>query len=198
MPKCTDTTRIYEDMEFCEGQKSLPGIRSYIFCIRKADIVKWPKPQGAAASNLDGVAVIKEDFVLAAEANWKRIEIVPNDGKITSESQGSYGSKTFKNTLDIDIPGTKERATGFIAQANNDDLVFLSIDRNGQARVFGDEGFTVELALSQDSGQNPTDTAQTKVTATIDSEYPSPFYHGKIKLADCTISGEDGSAISAA
>lgn len=194
MATCTDTKRIYEDMEFCEGQKSLPGIRSYIYFIRKSDIVEWPKPLGNNASSLDEVAVITADFTLAAEAKWHRMEIVPNDGKISNESQGSYGAKTFKNTLDINIPGTKERATGFIAQANNDNLVFLSIDRNGQARLFGDEGFDVELALAQDSGQNPTDTAQTKVTATVDSEYPMPFYHGKIFVGDYNISGETGSA----
>lgn len=197
MAKCTDTKRIYEDMEFCEGQKSLPGIRSYIYAIRKADIVTWPKPQGSAATDLDGVAVIKEDFTLAASAKWLKIEIVPNDGKISNESQGSFGAKTFKNSLEIDIPGTKERATGFIAQANNDSLVFLSVDRNGQARLFGDEGFDVELALSQDSGQGATDTAQTKIVATVDSEFPMPFYHGKIFVGDYNISGQDGSATAA-
>lgn len=194
MGKCVDTKRIYEDMEFCEGQKSLPGVRSYVYAIRKADIVQWPKPTGSAATSLDEVAVIKESFVLAASACWKKLDLIPNDGSYKTESQGSYGAKTFKNTIEMNIPGTKERATGFIAQANNDSLVFLTVDRNGQARLFGDEGFDAELTLGQDSGKTSTDSAQTSVTVAVDSEYPMPFYYGDIVTGDYTISGKDGSA----
>lgn len=194
MSKCDDVNRIYENMPFCEGQKSIPGIRPYIYMVRKADIVKFPKPQGSEAVDLENVAVIKTDFVLAASTQWLKIDIIPNDGYYKSESQGSYGSKTFKNTVEFTIPGTKERATSFVAQANNDDIVILVTDRNGQARLLGDEAFSVELAVSLDSGKTATDTSGTKITATVDSEYPMPYYHGKILVDAYNISGEDGTA----
>lgn len=194
MAKCVDSKRIYEDLEFCEGQKSLPGIRSFVYAIPKKDIVKWPKPVGSAATSLDEVAVIKENFQLAASASWKKLDLIPNDGSYKTESQGSYGAKTFKNQGEFNLPGTKERATGFIAQANNDSLVFLTIDRNGQARLLGDEGFDCELSLGQDSGKTSTDSAQTSVNVSVDSEFPMPFYYGDIVVGDYKISGEDGSA----
>lgn len=196
MAKCVDSKRIYEDLEFCEGQKSAPGIRSFLYYIEKRNILQWPKPQGSAATELDDVAVIKENFTLAASATWKKMEVIPNDGSYKTESQGSYGAKTFKNTITINIPGTKQRATGFIAQANNDSLVFLSVDRNGQARLFGDEGYDVELSLGQDSGKTSTDTAQTSVEASVDSEFPMPFYEGDILIDGYKISGKDGSAVA--
>ena len=40
---CTDQETLYADIDFCQGKKSLPGIRSYVYGASKRDIVTWPK-----------------------------------------------------------------------------------------------------------------------------------------------------------
>ena len=36
---CTDQESIYSDIDFCQGKKSLPGIRNHVFGISKRDII---------------------------------------------------------------------------------------------------------------------------------------------------------------
>ena len=124
--------------------------------------------------------------------------LIPNESQLQVESQGSFGSKTFKVTGTAVAPGTEEEITGYIAQANNDEMVYLFIQRNGKARMIGSEAFTPELALSQDLGKAATDTNSTTIQAVCDDEYPAPFYPGKIETADGDFSGATGLAVVAA
>lgn len=194
--KCTDAESIYQDLPFCQGQKSLPGVRQYCFGISKRDIILWPTLKGAAALTLKEVASYVGDFVLVADKKWHKVGLVDNQNDIVSESQGSDGSKSFKNTGTAVIPGTEEEATGYIAKANNDDMVYLFVQRNGKARVIGNEAFRTELTLSQNTGKAVTDTNSTTVQAVCTDEYPAPFYPGKIETADGNFSGETGLVIT--
>lgn len=197
MANCTDQESIYSDIDFCQGKKSLPGIRNHVYGISKRDIAKWPKIERASISSLADAAVYVGDFVLAADKKWHKLALIPNQGQLQVESQGTYGSKTFNNTGTFNLPGTEEEATGYIAEANNDELVYLVPQRNGKYRVIGSEAFTPELTLAQDSGQAATDTNQTTITAVCTDEYPAPFYTGKIETENGDISGADGSLIDA-
>lgn len=196
MYKCSDMESLYEDMPFCQGKKSLPGVRGYVFGIAKRDVVKWPTLPGAAAKSLTELVNYVGDFVLATDKKWHKIGMIPNNGELKIESQGTYGSKTFKVTSNIVIPGTEEEATGYIAAANNDEMIYLIIQRNGKARMVGSESFTPELSLSQDTGKAATDTNSTNVEAVATDEYPAPFYPGKIETADADISGTTGCVIT--
>lgn len=199
MSKCTDKESIYEDIEMCRGKKSLPGVRGYVFGISKRDIVSWPiigegkKTQDAALAD---VAKYEGDFVLASDKKWHKVGMIPNEGQVQVESQGSYGSKTFKVTATIVVPGTEEEVSGYISEANNDEMVYLVMQRNGKARTVGSEAFTPELSLSQDTGKTATDANSTTISAVVDDEYPAPFYPGKIETADGDVSGETGKIAS--
>lgn len=195
MSTCEDQTSLYNDVEFCQGKKSLPGIRNHVYGISKRDIVKWPKINRAAKAKLADIPVYEGDFVLAADKKWHKLDLIPNQGQLQTESQGTYGSKTFKVTGTFNLPGTEEDATGYISEANNDEMIYLVPQRNGKYRVVGSEAFTPELALSQDTGQAATDTNQTTISAEATDEYPAPFYPGKIETAHGDISGAGGSII---
>ena len=188
---CTDQESIYSDIDFCQGKKSLPGIRNHVFGISKRDIVTWPKIDRSTKVSLAEVPVYKGDFVLAADKQWHRLALIPNQGQLQVESQGTYGSKTFKVTATMNMPGTEEEASGYIAEANNDEMVYLVPQRNGKYRVVGSEAFTPELTLAQDSGQAATDTNQTTITAEATDEYPAPFYVGTIETANGDINGSE-------
>lgn len=192
MTKCTSADSIYGDICFSPGKKSLPGVRGYVYGIAKRDIMKWPTIGAEAPKALADVAKYAGDFVLATDKKWHKIGLIPNESELQVESQGSFGSKTFKITGTAVVPGTEEEVTGYIAQANNDEMVYLFIQRNGKARMVGSEAFTPELSLSQATGKATTDANSTTISAVADDEYPAPFYPGKIETEDGDISGATG------
>lgn len=192
MTKCTSANSIYGDICFSPGKKSLPGVRGYVYGIAKRDIMTWPTIGTEAPKTLADVAKYAGDFVLATDKKWHKIGLIPNESELQAESQGSFGSKTFKVTGSAVIPGTEEEVSGYIAQANNDEMVYLFIQRNGKARMVGSEAFTPELSLSQGTGKATTDANSTTISAVADDEYPAPFYPGKIETEDGDISGATG------
>lgn len=192
MTKCTSANSIYGDICFSPGKKSLPGVRGYVYGIAKRDIMTWPTIGTEAPKTLADVAKYAGDFVLATDKKWHKIGLIPNESELQAESQGSFGSKTFKVTGTAVIPGTEEEVSGYIAQANNDEMVYLFIQRNGKARMVGSEAFTPELSLSQGTGKATTDANSTTISAVADDEYPAPFYPGKIETEDGDISGATG------
>lgn len=192
MTKCTSADSIYGDICFSPGKKSLPGVRGYVYGIAKRDIMKWPTIGAEAPKALADVAKYAGNFVLATDKKWHKIGLIPNESELQIESQGSFGSKTFKITGTAVVPGTEEEVTGYIAQANNDEMVYLFIQRNGKARMVGSEAFTPELSLSQATGKATTDANSTTISAVADDEYPAPFYPGKIETEDGDISGATG------
>lgn len=192
MTKCTSANSIYGDICFSPGKKSLPGVRGYVYGIAKRDIMTWPTIGTEAPKTLAYVAKYAGDFVLATDKKWHKIGLIPNESELQAESQGSFGSKTFKVTGTAVIPGTEEEVSGYIAQANNDEMVYLFIQRNGKARMVGSEAFTPELSLSQGTGKATTDANSTTISAVADDEYPAPFYPGKIETEDGDISGATG------
>ena len=198
MTKCTSANSIYGDICFLPGKKSLPGVRGYVYGIAKRDIMTWPTIGTEAPKTLADVAKYAGNFVLATDKKWHKIGLIPNESELQVESQGSFGSKTFKVTGSSVIPGTEEEVSGYIAQANNDEMVYLFIQRNGKARMVGSEAFTPELSLSQATGKATTDANSTTISAVADDEYPAPFYPGKIETEDSDISGATGLPIVAA
>lgn len=197
MTKCTSANSIYGDICFSPGKKSLPGVRGYVYGIAKRDIMTWPTIGTEAPKTLADVAKYAGNFVLATDKKWHKIGLIPNESELQVESQGSFGSKTFKVTGSAVIPGTEEEVSGYIAQANNDEMVYLFIQRNGKARMVGSEAFTPELSLSQATGKATTDANSTTISAVADDEYPAPFYPGKIETEDGDISGATGLPIAA-
>lgn len=198
MTKCNTADSIYSDICFTPGKKSLPGVRNHVYGIAKRDIVSWPTIGAEAPKALADVAKYTGDFVLASDKKWHKVGLIPNESELQVESQGSWGSKTFKVTGTAVIPGTEEEVSGYIAQANNDEMVYLFIQRNGKARLVGSEAFTPELSLSQGTGKATTDANSTTISAVADDEYPAPFYPGKIETEDGDISGATGLPIVAA
>lgn len=136
MAKCTGAASIYGDICFTPGAKSLPGVRGWVFGIAKRDILGWPTIGSETPKTMDAVAKYTGDFKLASDKKWHKIGLIPNESQLQVESQGTYGSKTFKVTGTAVIPGTEEAATGYISLANNDEMVYLFIQRNGKARIW--------------------------------------------------------------
>lgn len=178
---CTDVD-LYADIEFCRGNATKPGVKPYILGIKKSNITTFPKPRGTAAANLEGVAVISDNFVLKTGTGWHRTELVPNVNSIGGESQGEWPSKSFLNTVVATMAGSGAKATGYASLLNNDDMVFLVPTRKGGFRLLGCEDEHVDVAVSQQSGQANGDQNQTQLTLTVTDDFLPPYYIGTIAM----------------
>ena len=195
--KCASSA-LYESLEYCKGTTVLPGLRPHVYYISKHDIAKWPEVQSAVAKGgtMGTLGTLKGDFVLSADAKWRRIDILTKSSSVKSESQGDAPSKTFKNSGVFLYPGNNSDAVAFCRQANTDDLVYLWPQRDGQYRVLGNEMFETNTTPSQESGSGETDASGTTINVEVTDIMPSPFYVGKIETADGNFSGADGSAVT--
>lgn len=193
---CADEKDLYQDIVYCRGKKSLPGLRSYMYIIKKSNITTWPEKQIDSATDLATVATLKGDFVLDADKKWAKVELVPDQQQVVSEQVGQWGSYMYKNTYTGVVPGTEEEATGLATMLNNDNCVALVPQRNGKFRLLGNEEFDCLFKPGLDSGKGSDDTNATTITIEVEDEIPAPFYTGKIETNEGDISGADGKLIT--
>lgn len=187
--RCADDAALYEDIDFCMGEKSLPGTRNHAYFVPRRHIKKFPRPAGSAAEKMEDVAVIKSNIELYADKLWKRFALVPNESEPTAEGQGSYGSKTMLNKITLVLPGTGKKVTGFISQLNNEDGVFLIPMTDGRCRLFGSPLYQAEIAVSQAYGKAATDANTTTVEVSVTDEFAAPFYEGEFTTSEGTFLG---------
>lgn len=193
--KCTTDKDLYEDVQYCQGSASLPGIRPHMYMVRRANILTFPKVQGDAATKIEDVAVIKDSFVLAEGVKFVKIDLVEGESEPTCDNQGNEGAKSFLNKVDFVLPGTQKKVTGTITKLNNDDVIFLYPQRDGAIRVIGNEMFRVQLELGQSAGKQVTDSSQSKITASVSDINPAPFYEGTFETEDGEIDGKTDTII---
>ena len=192
MADCSNEKTLLQDVKFCQGKKSLPGTKKRVYIAEVRDIVGWPtKPsRDAAGFTLDKVPVLTGNFTMAASKFFAQVDIINNNGKISVEAQGTFGSKTFKNTYTGNAPGTEEEISGLIAELLNAEIVAVVPTRTGKFRVIGSEEFPAEINPSQDTGQAATDTNQTVLEISADDELPAPFFTGTLPVSggelDCS------------
>lgn len=188
--KCTTDKDLYEDVPYCQGSASLPGVRPHMYMVRRTNILSFPKVQGNDATKLEDVAVIKSNFVLAEGVKFVKIDLVEGESEPTCENQGNEGAKSFLNKVAFVLPGTQKKVTGLISKLNNDDVVFLYPQRDGAIRLIGNEMFRVQLELGQNAGKAVTDSSQSTITASVSDINPAPFYEGTFETEDGVIDGK--------
>ena len=185
----SNCTSIIQSLAWCQGTPELPGIKRRIYYISKDQIVQWPTLAHDNRGRLTAAAYAG-NFVLAADANWKYIDILPDKSQLTSEAQGEYPSQTQLNKLTAVHPGVGVAASALAAYVNNNDCVFLVETVRGKYRVVGSEAWQVKSTVAQDLGQGPTGTTSTTLSVEATDECPAPFYYGKIETEDGIIQPE--------
>lgn len=189
---CTDKS-LYANMPWCPGSPVLPGIRGKVLFIAKRDIIKWPTLTAKdEATSMAELVTYKGNFVLAADKKWNIIDIVDAKSSVSSEAQGEQPCITNLNKGTFMYPGSNEDATGFAAQANADDLVYIYFMKEGKARVIGNEKWQTSTKVSQATGSGPTDEAGTTIETECTDLCPCPFYPGEIETTEGTYDGSTG------
>lgn len=191
----SDCTNFQKSLAWCQGTPELPGVKRRVYFISKQNIVNWPTLPHDSNGRLKS-ATYSGNFTLAADANWKYIDILPDKSQLTSEAQGEVPSQTQLNKLSLVHPGVGAEASAAAAYLNNGDNVFLVEDMKGKYRVVGSERWPTKTTVAQDLGQGPTGTTSTTIAAEASDECPAPFYEGKIVTESGTIDAASGSSTS--
>ena len=191
---CSSEKTLLKDVKFCQGKKSLPGTKKRVYLADVRDITGWPtKPNRAAEGfSLENVPVCTGSFTMAQGKFFAQVDIINNNGKITVEAQGTFGSKTFKCTYTGNAPGTEEEITGLIAELLNAEIIAVVPTRSGKFRIIGSEEFPAEINPSQDTGQAATDTNQTVLEIVADDELPAPFFTGTLPVSEGSLNCATG------
>ena len=192
MDTCSNEKTLLQDVKFCQGKKSLPGTKKRVYIADVRDIVGWPtKPdRGAEGFTLDKVPVLTGAFVLATGKYFAQVDIINNNGHLTADPQGTQDCRTFAVKYEGNAPGTEEEISGLSAELLDADVIAVVPTRSGKFRIVGSEAFPATVNPSQDSGQSPTDSNQTKLEILADDELPAPFFTGTLPvstgLLDCS------------
>ena len=185
MPTSTTNTctSIQKSLAWCQGTPELPGIKRRLYYLAKNLIVTFPQlphdDHGRATSS-----VLSGSFVLAADAKWKYIDILPDKSQLTSEAQGELPSQTQLNKLTAVHPGVGAEASAAAAYINNSDNVFVVEDMKGNYRVVGCDKWLTKSTVAQDLGQGATGTTSTTINVEATDEVPAPFYVGKLETEE--------------
>lgn len=187
---------IYQSLDWCPGQTTLPGIRQKVYFIKKSDILAWPTLPvlDATATDMAKLAQYTGNFTLAADKKWLYLDTLDAKSNVECTSQGDKPSRTFLNKATLKHAGKDEEAAGFCRQANVDELIFLVQQRNKKFRVIGSEVFDPDVKPSQKTGEGYTGESGTDLDVEATDVCPAPFYPGKIETEAGDISGADGSA----
>ena len=182
----TTCNNLQRSLDWCQGTPELPGIKRRIYYLAKSQIVKWPTlpvdENGRPTS-----AIYQGNFVLAADANWKHIDVLLDKCQVTSEAQGEVPSQTQLNKLTAVHPAVGPEASAAAAYINNTDNVFLVEDMRGKFRVIGSDKWNTKATVAQDLGQGATGTTSTTINAEASDVVPAPFYEGEIVTETETI-----------
>ncbi len=186
--KCTS---IQKSLGWCQGTPELPGVKRRIYFLAKSFILGYPQlPRdelGRATS-----AVLTGSYTLAADAQWKYIDILPDKSQLTSEAQGELPSQTQLNKLVAVHPGVGSEASAAAAYINNTDNVFIVEDMKGNYRVLGNDKWTTKATVAQDLGQGASGTTSTTINVEATDEVPAPFYVGTLETEDGDIDCSNG------
>lgn len=170
----------YKALDWQVGDINLPGIKQDVYAIAKRDILTWPTLPAVFTTSMGELVTYTGAFVLALDKKWQKIGVIVDKSPVESKSQGTRPSKTFLNTATFQHAGVEEEATGFVRQANNDDLVYLVESKKGKWRVIGNDMYQTDTAIDQKLGGAATDEMGTTLVVTVTDIAPAPFYNGSI------------------
>jgi len=170
----------FANLDWVDGQVSVPGIYPELYFVPKSQIVTWPQFAAAPATTAAEVT-LAGNFTLAALAVWKKINCIDVKSQPTSEQQGEIRCKSYNNKLKVVVSLTNEDATALAKLAGNSDLIFIFQERDsGKYRVVGSEKFATLTKVTLDIGGNPTGEKGTTLEIEAADICPFPFYDGLI------------------
>ncbi len=170
----------FDNMDWEDGQVSVPGIYPEMYYIPKSVITAWPQFAVAPATPSEEVT-LAGDFTLDGTSTFKKINCIAVKSQPTSEPQGEVRCVSNLNKLKVVISLTEEKATAFCKLANNTDIVYIFQERDsGKYRVVGSEKFSILTKATMDIGSSPSGERGVTIEVEASDVAPFPFYDGAI------------------
>lgn len=149
----------------------------------KDDVANWPEK--AAAALRTGLSAYVEtvagsNLVMASGKRLFRLQVKKGSAELKYALQGESGARSFRATLECNIPGFRAAILGFLAATANKELVILAKTRSGEWHLLGnaDEGVEYDTAEAM-TGKAGTDPSGADVTFAIDTD-AATVYNGDI------------------
>lgn len=175
---------VFGNLDWTDGQHSVPGIYPILYFIEKSKITAWPTLNPNPTTAEEEVTYVG-DFTLAAQAVWREINCIDLKTEPTAEAQGEIRCVSVNNKLSIVTSLTNVEASAFQKIANNTDLVYIFRERDSSKyRVCGSEMFTTFTKASMAIGSDPTGERGLTINAESTDIIPFPFYEGAIITED--------------
>lgn len=178
---CPDS---FEDLvrpETC--QKTVGGMVTEFLYGLKDDVANWPEKAAAAlrtglSAHVETVA--GSNLVMASGKRLFRLQVKKGSAELKYALQGESGARSFRATLECNIPGFRAAILGFLAATANKELVILAKTRSGEWHLLGnaDEGVEYDTAEAM-TGKAGTDPSGADVTFAIDTD-AATVYNGDI------------------
>lgn len=145
----------------------------------KEDVATWPKKKAAAlrTSMADHVET-QPSSKLTMKLGKRLFKISAKKGssRIKYVLQGESGAKSFKATLENNIPGLRAKMLGLFSATANQELVILGKTKSGEVHLLGDEQEGAEYeSIEADTGQTGTDPNGANVVFTHDVAAPTVY-----------------------
>lgn len=138
----------------------------------KEDVETWPEKKTASTRQnlVDHVETVSTSLMeMKAGKRLFAISAKKGSAELKYELQGESGAKSFKASLECNIPGLRAKVLGFMAATANQELVILAKTRSGEIHILGtkDEGVEYDTATAT-TGKLGTDSNGADVVFTTD------------------------------
>lgn len=172
-------------------EKTLGGMVTEFLFGYKDDVLNWPAKQAANLREhlVDHIETVAgSNLVMKNGKRMFRIQVKKGSAELKYELQGESGAKSFKTTLETNIPGFRPAILGFMTATANQELVLLAKTRSGEWHLLGNEDEGVEYdSGTANSGKTGTDANGADVTFATECAAPT-VYKGDIESLK-TVSG---------
>lgn len=184
MPEKMNCPACLEDLyrpSACE--KTLGGMVTEFLYGFKDDVDHWPAKAAVVEGSPMTVYVhtdLGENLTMKGGKRLFRIQVKKASAELKYELQGESGARSFKTTLECNIPGFRSAILGFLSATANHELVILAKTRSGEWHLLGDEDEGVEYdSATANSGKAGTDANGADVTFSTECAAPT-VYLGEI------------------
>ncbi len=193
MPNNENCPACLEDLmrpSACESTKS--GVVTEFLYGFKEDVQTFPSKVSAALRQKLSDHIETEagsDMVMKTGKRMFRVVAKKDNVELKYELQGESGARSFKCSLECNIPGFRAQLLGFLAATKNDELIVLAKTRTGEWHLLGDadEGVEYESATAT-SGKAGTDANGSDVVLSTTVDAPT-VYMGDVNSL-LTVGGE--------
>lgn len=136
---------------------NMSGTKNIYFALKEevADIPALPTTRNA----FEDFAELDGDIEMATGKTFHHIYCSRDMGELKYATQGTFGGRSLRASLEIFHPGLKAKLLGMIAATMNSELVILVRLNNGDIHVLGDNdrGAEMDDGVEATSGKAITD-----------------------------------------